>query len=703
MRSRFVLLCAWAFLAALLAGCGSGLILSGALDRVPSAVHSSIEALATPVADGQSTTSVRITLRNKYGFPIARLLPQYAAGGFRNTVLNNCSITNASGVSLCENSLSSGYAEKKDLLLVSPSRFTAGQAEFVSQSQGYNARKCGFDMNRNGVRGEAADCRVCNGVTNDPDGDGINEDMIYIDSASGSDSTGTGSAASPFRSVTHALTTADGPGDGAEDILCLSGTFSGGILPLQGGITSTYSLDSFLHPRNPLTLVGWDKDGDGIYPPLDLDDTAVFDGGNSTPWFWNDTVGLSYVEMAHFSLRNFGDTSTVGGGLVYLNAGGNREYFSFHDLEADGVNSGLVDNQVAYRYAFSGLINTGVVTHFAITNSQFTRLGGSFLTFYSDALDWTDLLVSSVSVAHNTARGDADHLYLHGFVNTRYENSRISVDESGWVPATDAFRALHLGTCVKNFTARNNLIENVSIALLTSMYDPPCSPASTIDDILFDRNRVLQSFGGAPAIFMVSAKLSGTLSNQLNTTEDLTFTNNYFISKNAVVEGCIGGLLGNDAGVNPGTITFAGNTCIGPWAGAGANFEGGGNNFPHQNFVLRNNIFSDRGASAYQVSLNYGPTGWLSNGNIFEGSSGWRWFFAPQASLAAWQAASGGDASSRVCTPTFVDSTARDYHLDLSDTCARNSGVNITAVAPVDWDGDSRSASSPDSGADELP
>src|SRR5262245_52206611 len=85
---------------------------------------------------------------------------------------------------------------------------------------GYLSRPCGFDMNRNGIFGEAADCHVCDGKTTDPDGDGVAEDLSYVDCEAGVDSPDCGAPGKPCRTLAEAWRKVDGPGDGAEDIVC---------------------------------------------------------------------------------------------------------------------------------------------------------------------------------------------------------------------------------------------------------------------------------------------------------------------------------------------------------------------------------------------------------------------------------------------------------------------------------------------------
>ncbi|MEO1366524.1 MAG: hypothetical protein AAFX50_05070, partial [Acidobacteriota bacterium] len=50
----------------------------------------------------------------------------------------------------------------------------------VLEGFGYQPRACGFDLDDDGVIGEPEDCRVCDGATSDPDGDGVDEDLVYV-------------------------------------------------------------------------------------------------------------------------------------------------------------------------------------------------------------------------------------------------------------------------------------------------------------------------------------------------------------------------------------------------------------------------------------------------------------------------------------------------------------------------------------------
>ena len=123
-------------------------------------------------------------------------------------------------------------------------------AKYIADNgKGYVPRPCGFDMNRNGVLGEPADRRVGDGKTKDPDGDGVEEDILYVDAKGGSDETGDGSSAKPFKTIQKALDICDGPEDGAEDIVCISGTFKEALTVKKSGV-ATFLLRHFFTVSN---------------------------------------------------------------------------------------------------------------------------------------------------------------------------------------------------------------------------------------------------------------------------------------------------------------------------------------------------------------------------------------------------------------------------------------------------------------------
>jgi hypothetical protein len=124
--------------------------------------------------------------------------------------------------------------------------------------------------------------------------------------------------------------------------------------------------------------------------------------------------------------------------------------------------------------------------------------------------------------------------------------------------------------------------------------------------------------------------------------------------------------------------------------------------------TLRDNIFFNtrtRGSRAHVALANDNASNWnaaSSNYNLFYSSSPDsvnRWLNVGY-SLAGWRANSGGDAQSAFGNPLFVSAT--DLHIVTNvPSPANNTATPIPSVT-TDFDGDLRSATTPDIGADEF-
>ena len=130
-----------------------------------------------------------------------------------------------------------------------------------------------------------------------------------------------------------------------------------------------------------------------------------------------------------------------------------------------------------------------------------------------------------------------------------------------------------------------------------------------------------------------------------------------------------------------------------------------------------NNIFfnsrSNSGATSKHYALQYGgtvanPTGLTASNNlVFTSGTGGvlgRYNSADRSSLAAWQTATGQDANSLSADPLFLGAAAPAASADLhiaSNSPANNTGTPLAGV-PLDFDGNTRNASTPDIGADEA-
>jgi hypothetical protein len=124
--------------------------------------------------------------------------------------------------------------------------------------------------------------------------------------------------------------------------------------------------------------------------------------------------------------------------------------------------------------------------------------------------------------------------------------------------------------------------------------------------------------------------------------------------------------------------------------------------------TLRDNILSNtrtRGSRTHVAIANENATNWnagSSNYNLFYSSNAdsvTRWLNVGY-SLAGWRTNSSGDAQALFGDPMFVSAT--DLHIRTNvPSPANNTGTPIPSIT-VDFDGDTRSPSNPDIGADEF-
>lgn len=155
-------------------------------------------------------------------------------------------------------------------------------AEAAVPDRGYQPRLCGLDMDRDGLIGEPENCTVCNGdpANTDPDGDDVNEDIVYVSCPAGpyapaSDVTGGGSHGNPYASIQHAFDVVAARVNGtAEAIVCFRNICrEENLSPQAPGIDDYYEVPAtgseardWRFPRNPGMLIGWDVDGGRTVP-----------------------------------------------------------------------------------------------------------------------------------------------------------------------------------------------------------------------------------------------------------------------------------------------------------------------------------------------------------------------------------------------------------------------------------------------------
>jgi len=580
-------------------------------------------------------------------------------------------------------------------------------------SRGYQARGCGLDMNRNGIIGESGDCNVCDGVTLDVDGDGFNEDLYYVDSFTGSDILTCGSAGSPCGSVAYTINNrVDGPGVGEEDIVCIRGTFNEYLTNLESGKAGFYvkpksgsEETDFQFANNPFMIVGWDFDNDGVYPPFDQDDIAEFDGLNLGGGNINNDGNDNYVELAHFTSRNYLDLTPADppyGGFMFPGRGVSHVYV--HDVEMIDINRGVLVNPGGNGRTFD-MFNGNGVNYFAIVNILSQDQGGYFARG-SPAIQNGPYRFQSMTITYiGQAGNDVVGYKLWGLTSgIEIIDSIFDAQPALWGPGplSPGSVGVVAAQCSQDWTIRNNEFIDFSHGMVLQPQAGGACGSRNLDNIVIDRNIIRNSYapwGSGPVGIQVDFNFGSGLPPTL---EDVTITNNFLYSTTPNWVACIETAVGNNDGVNPGVITIAGNTCVADISGqAGLYIIDGGYPFPQQNFVIQDNIF-DLGPGDRNLYTNFAVINLISDGNVYD-TSGYVWNGAAQATLVDWQTATGQDANSNECSPSFVDVANGDLHLLATDTCAIDAGVDISAITNVDFDGDIRGQGLGfDVGADEA-
>ena len=581
---------------------------------------------------------------------------------------------------------------------------------YVAPSRGYTSRACGFDMNHNGTIGEAADKTVGDGNTTDPDGDGTDEDLIYVSAADGNDNTGDGSASNPYKTVQKALDVADGPGDGAEDIVCVAGTFDETLTIKQSGVGGYYTRDNFQFPNNPAMLIGWDTDKDGEYPPHDTDDEAVFDGntdGSPRAWAIAEVypTKISYVEIAHLTIKGYGYQASDCGAMKLFSAGdANQTHVYVHDVEMYDINKAVEDHSTRIVLSFWG----GPRLHVAVINCLVDGYA-SYFCRGSPSSPSGNFRFQNITLKMYGLTGTETNHHSMGWKLWETHNNVEIIDniidaQPDLYNATLRNYGMTIAQCAQDYTIRNNEFIDCrrSVGLQGDAGSNFCQ-SRPVDDILIDRNIMRNTWTGWVYSSAMGISIGGG-SKTTATVANATITNN-FISSTAAGECGIRCTTGNDEGTQPGAVTIAGNTIYGPWVRTGfyhAISINDSHTYKQHNWTIKNNIIANVGNDYKNVGVEYAPTNWVANGNVYDSNNpSFVWDGNNIDSFADWQSVTGQDANSRTGDPLFVDDANGDFHIHANDTLVEGAGVDITDITTVDIDGDARDPNTPWPGADK--
>jgi len=588
-------------------------------------------------------------------------------------------------------------------------------------TRGYVARACGFDLDHDGVIAGAGDCDICDStsgtgvVAADYDSDGDDETEIYIDGTSGTDNGTCGGPDDACKTIAYVLANRTGTGS-FEDAMCYKGTGTTEPDPINWDVSgdagtwtrlsSGNEVRDFEYGVNPIMLVGWDADNDGSYPPFDTDDTAVIDGSDTDQCF---IIPAQRVEFAHMTISDCGNAANPGGGSAPLGAIWNMQRHIFlHDIELYNINKDQ-DTGPSVRTLSP---NATVFSYLAVENVLCDQCGGfGFRQSFNDAagpMRWKNY--QRVSHGQDDPGGGASHWdYWGQMTGVEIIDSILDGNHGAW--NGERFSGIGHNQCAQDFHFVNNSVIDSVISFEHSDSNfcnaggRPTGGTVTIDGNSFVISADSRPNGYVTINFSDDSGTSTT--NRLQGT--FTITNNISypeVGSNAQQESFVGGQIDADPG--QGELIVVNNTvlAINCWFHGGViDLEAGASEW--NNITHKNNIYENTagGSDCDNFNLDWVPSGWDSDYNRFDGNGGSAYVLGTGYSndLGAYQSASGQDANSVECIPTYIDEAGRDLHLAANDLCALDNGATLLTVTDADFDGpDNRPVNNWDIGADEV-
>lgn len=363
-----------------------------------------------------------------------------------------------------------------------------------SECPGSTCSNTGSDTNQ--------DCNVCDGSTTNVDGVAGNENLIYVDCESGNDTTGNGSTGTPYKTISKAFTVVEGQDDdggagddSVMDIICFRGTCSqqnGSAVNalshnLQGS-TNTYTKTrrgddayAFDYSTKPVMLVGWDQDNDGKYPPVDIETKppvleacsvnggcTAGNGSGTALLLAFDSAGSDNIEVAHFTVKNYGDAAASGTQSGFWHADQSASQYNYiHDLELDAIGAASASGGDTSGHGVFRFFAIDA-DYLAIENNNYVDVsmyplrspGGSvstYLRFKNNTINpqagyggeptrfwfWTSVEFTNNKFT-NEGKTAGDPAFLGGEISVNEANQKVYITGNEWVDFSQAIISTYM-------------------------------------------------------------------------------------------------------------------------------------------------------------------------------------------------------------------------------------------------------------------
>jgi hypothetical protein len=464
----------------------------------------------------------------------------------------------------------------------------------------------------------------------------------YYVATTGNDAN-SGSAAAPWRTIQHAVSTVPAGGT----VVVNAGVYNEAVTITRSGNATAGYITVEAAPGVTATV-----DGTGL---------AVGNGGQQGLF---TLYNANYVRVIGFEIRNFSTNSAsdVPAGIFVYGSGDHIEIRKNH-------------------------------IHNIVTTVQ-TSAGDAFgMAVYGSATAPISNLIVDGNELDHLVTGFSESMTINGNVvnwqvtnNKVHDNNNIGIDAIGFEQTAPTV-ALDQA---RNGWIADNSVYNITSAKNPSYNDQPSADGIYVDggtQITIERNMVLRADIG---IELASE-------HQTRNTSYVTARNNLVVFSN-VVGGSIGGYASNVGGTTHCNIvnnTFYENDTLRSGSGEfQIQYNASAN-------VFENNILY---ASAQGVLVNSFVASTTSPAaldyDIYDTSSGvsaaqWIWNNATFTSFASFKTASVGEAHGLLVSPLFTSATASDVNLHLATgSPGINSGINLGLAIEglYDYDGNARTA-----------